>query len=313
MKALLVKGYQGFGDQVYQRPAVSMLLDRCDRERRDLFLETPLPWIYSDLRGPEGGRVRGVRPEHCRLRTQRAELARGDFEELPARFDSLSINYSPTHLRRELHPWEAFAGEAGFEAESADPGLMVLGPRAIPQVSLPDWAGRPFVLIHAPTIRKEWRNPSRAPAHGVFAAAVRALRARLPWALFVSVGWEAKDEEWRADQTPFPRDRHFEHGELTIAQITALAAQAEAVIAGVSLFLPLALGLRTPALIAFGGSIPWYYLSPMGREVLPIEPDGEPCRCFLNDHDCSKAISPERIEERVELFAASYVRMPRGR
>lgn len=294
--AVLIDGFHGIGDQIYQRPAVAA----CLREGLAVWLATPLPELYVDLVAL--GELHFVRPRRVTLRTQALEMARVP-EALwkdwpPARSaERRRVAYTPAGIAAGMRPWECFAHELGFAPPEIDGRDMVIHVGSRRRADA--------LAVHPPTLRREWKNPARLPAEGAFAAAVAAGALRTD--RLVSVGFEAPGEEWKAEPETWPVAQRFDAGELGLGALLGLLRGVAGIVSGVSLMLPLAIATSTPALIVFGGSLPPEVLVPLEQDWNPITAVGPErvCDCGVTQHDCDKTTNLDALRSRSREWRAS--------
>lgn len=285
----VVIGFQGLGDNFYQRPVIKSLVERDG----GCYLQTPWPWVYHDLSG-----VKFIRPTTS-LRTQKMfyeSLPSSMWTTPPPGLKRVSISYHPNDFRSGRTPTQAFAKGLGLTLRPA--------PFEIPE----DWEpsrvlmeldGRPFGLVKPPTVRKEWKCPSRNPKPGLIQE-VLDRRRDLVW---ISVGWLKDSEEW-LDGPPLTGTAYqFNHGELGIREIVHLVATAEFSVSGPCFLLPMsmALGMGERSLCIFGGHTPPENLVDdlLGSESRVLAPDPF-CACHKNGHGCSRDISIKRLHKILE-------------
>ncbi|HSX49932.1 MAG TPA: hypothetical protein VLF09_03180 [Cellvibrio sp.] len=274
---MLIYGMQGLGDNIYQRAFIKQL-------PQPLFIQTPWPELYSDLR------ANFVMPA-TRLRTQTKNINRNDcWISASSAQKILRIGYGDegiyTGMRRSF----------GIE-----PG----------ELDLPDFGESPvqgkYAVIRPVSVRAEWRADSRNPEPEHVNACADILRAR--GYTVVSVADFKDGEEWPVGDLP-DTDQQFHAGELSVSELMALIQNAAVVVGGIGWIVPASIAAKTPAWIVCGGQGGFnhpHLITDVTMDLTRIHfamPENY-CRCKERQHNCNKW-----IENHDERFAKWLNRLP---
>lgn len=294
--SLLVNGYFGLGDNIYQRPIIKALV----RDRgAPIFLKTPWPEMFWDME-PE---VTFVHPGDIRLRTQMENANRfpPEFWAQPGGMKSIRPNYSIPHFKRGLTPIQAFEETSGVKLVGVDEFHLPVNPEwvdAAAEVSK-DWPER-FALVRPPTVRREWRNESRNPDPDVFRCACESVQARD--IALVGFGYLCDNEEWMVPDMDLELDYEYMGGELAVTTIAALMGMATITVASPCFVLPLSCAVQAKALIVFGGCNMPELLFDSRMEphyTRWVAPDPF-CNCLQHTHSCFRDIEAADIDLSVQ-------------
>ena len=282
---VFLDGLQGFGDQIYQRPFVRTALQRC----QSVFLRTPLPEFYWDLKS--GGRLKFVK-WGTRLRTQRI-LESGKpghvWSKPPSLTGKRRLAYTGRDLRRGVSILGSIRKHCGFiPAQDLSFPLKENwynhARTALRCASIAE--GEPFVAVHWPTIRKEWRNISRNPDPDGWRALVKWVNTRYKTLSINDV--DGRLEVF--DGIPEQASSRYDAGECPVPVIAAILSMAQFCITSPGLWLPLGLSVSARIVLVVGGYLPsrlmvepWMVKS----DFLVIEPE-KPCCCVQHEHSCEK-------------------------
>jgi hypothetical protein len=261
---IYIEGMKGLGDNIYQRAFVREFKER-------IYLETPWPELYQDI--PNVVPVRS----YTELRTQRK------------------------NERASKHQWSVVEGvTSSIRCFYRDQGIfrgmresLGVWPRFM---DLPDFGescvkGR-YYVVRPVTVRHEWPNEARNPDPQYIAKACAEIRKR--GGVVVSVADLAQGQEWPIDPMP-EADITFHNGELSVSELMALCAGAEALVGPVGWIVPAAMALNKPAFIVCGGQGGYNHPNMLTHELIPhqiqfVMPDNM-CMCYEKDHKCDKRIS----------------------
>lgn len=280
MNALVIRGQWGLGDNIYARPFI-----RAASARFDVFLDTPWPELYADLR------IQFIRGER-KLRTQMKNVMRQSADRWA----------TPPKAAREIR-----LGYGGFDLKArgivrtlenqlplgGQPFVFDLPPLPHAPVSFASVKPKkPIALVRPVTVRREWRNEARNPEPIYVNRLADHLRKTHN---VVAVADLAEGEEWLVGNMP-PCDREFVHGELDVMKLLALTAAADIVLGGVGWIVPASLAAGVKVFIVYGGhgghnapaiiTDPRIDCSRMGFAI----PERF-CQCQLMMHRCDKRIS----------------------
>lgn len=240
---IIVEGMRGLGDNIYQRAVLA-------RSDRPVILMTPWPQLFTDL-----DHVDCVRPFAHKLRTQRKnEMATPD--EL---WSGVRVAHSSPRLKLHYGKKELAAGqtilrslELGFGTiPNAAPIAMDLPPIDAKRLRGKIKAkGKPIAMIRPVTIRREWKNESRAPRpEYIVEIAARLMRTHH----VVVVGDVSPGAEWLVGDMP-PHHQAFMKGELDVLDLLALMTIASVNVGGVGWIVPAAMATKTPTFVVLGGN-----------------------------------------------------------
>lgn len=281
MKALVIDGMHGLGDNIYQRAVLKQY-----RPDRPVYLVTSWPQLYAGLE-----HVRPLQPLGVRLRTQAKNAGRRGLRWATVPVGAERIRWHYVH--REGSIAESLLSALGLPLAPLD----MAGPPVDPIIG-----GAPYVLIRPATVRREWAASSRNPRPQYLAYAAEA--ARRAGYKVVSVADLARGEEWALD--PLPRaDTVFHAGELPVESLLRYVAGASAVIGGVGWLAPAALAYQRRMLLIYGGwgfhNGPDRVFGPLvdSSRITQLTPDRF-CMCKDADHECDKQITG--AEARIDEF-----------
>lgn len=276
MRPLLVKGQKGLGDNLFARPFI-----RAAAARREVYLETPWPEIFSDLPN--------VLPvaASTTLRTQAKNMARqprGAWFVPPSSCEVVQLSYGTAELRRATIVKTL---ERQLPLDAA-PFVFDL-PADLPPSPI---AGR-YVLARPVTLRREWLNAARNPDPRAVARAVLLAQERGDQVIGVA-DLDPAAEVLEGGAPGF--DEFFHRGEFAVRDLLALVKGAAYTLGGVGWLTPASIAAATPSFTILGGQLahngpavitdPRMNLTRAGWAM----PD-RPCRCEDMRHRCTKRIS----------------------
>lgn len=304
---LLIKGMQGLGDSVYQRPAVLHACLYGKRVGLQVYLESSWPQVYHDYAKSHG--LRFVWPDETGLRTQRKNVCslppETFFRVDPASARVVSLNYDNARIAKYR------SLSAIFEMQM----IRALGTEDHPRFdfSLPvpaEWEAelaalelpQRYAVVRPITIRREWSAARR----NCEPAALQRVVDNLTELGVHTVGVADIDTrfEWEVSPRVLGITHKFYQGQLTVTAILALMKHAVCNVGPVGFIAPAGLALHAPTLVVLGGSG-----GDNGPDVLAdaradksrfavLSP--EPlCPCWRSDpaeHRCNKGIPLERID-----------------
>lgn len=284
-KKIFVRCMHGIGDTIYARPFVKML---AEDENNDVYLHTPLPFIFEDL----DVKFLEIKPDGT-LRTQGKMLKQSnvEFVEYPETWDrEIDFFYTYQDIRSHgivCHLEQCFGHEIGSTRPVFD--LPIL-----PHHGLDLPTNKKVAVVRPSTVRREWANTSRAPKENY-----------IPWCakILMDMGWhvisvaDCEDrEEWIIHGGEPLAHEKYHRGELSMDKMLSLFKSADLIIGGPSFVLPAGVAAQTNLFIIFGGRGRFdnpHKLFDLRMDLTKIGwalPDNF-CRCQLNDHDCDKRIS----------------------
>lgn len=272
---------EGIGDNLYVRP----LIQRLTHVGNDVYLETALPEMYSDLP------VKFLKPEGSKYRTQQKSFLQTTvkFSEPPESFDQVVTNF---YGRLELKRHNIIGSME--EALGLDPteSLKYSLPLGLPPhgIKLPR---KKLALIRPVTNRTEKFNASRSPNPNYISWVAKVLIDAGYYV--VSVADVDGVNEWIEGDEP-PAHLKLHHGELSLWQLLSLMKEAALVVTGPNFMLPAAVCAGVPLFVIFGGRGEYdnpYKLFDLRLNMHKIGwalPTNF-CRCNQNNHDCDKTIA----------------------
>lgn len=296
---LRVVGMHGMGDNLHQRAIVRELM-----RTQQVFLETPWPAIYHDLVGSHLKLVR----KPTALRTQAKNVLReaSKYEALPGNIygmRTIRIWYQRDDVLREGSILGAMC--AGAKVRERDFSLPVPETWQLAAARmLRGWPqGKPLLLYRPLVTRPEWGGcAARNPDYDAYYELFQAIREDF---YVVSVADLVPAVEWMVGH-PIKADVEFHRGELTFEALAALTQRASMVYASPGFAPLLAQAVGTPSVCVFGGHESALTISG-GAHLAPtlgIDPI-EPCNCFVNNHQCRKAIDLPRAIAAIQEFACA--------
>ena len=266
------------GDAIYVRPAI-----RDAAAQREVYLETPWPELYSDLK------VKFVRGEKG-LRLQMRNVVRQSsslWVTPPPGIESVALGYGPI----ELQDADVFSAMAR---------KMPMPMRSEPTWDLPDLGecpidsgGAPLALIRPVLRRLEWDNVARNPLPQYVADIAGDLKSR-GYATLVVCDLQVDREILAAGIMP-PNNLALTRGELSTQQLLATIRDASVVVGGVGWIVPAAVALGTPTFVILGGNggmnAPSILLHPrMRADLVGFASPPRLCMCIDMRHECDKRI-----------------------
>lgn len=295
---LHLRGMHGLGDNLHQRALIRQLIARGD----ELWLETPWPCVYQDLRGPQL-RIIG---KGSSLRTQaknaRRERQRFDASRPPRDARCIDIRYTPADVRVCGSVLGAMLRPLGLDIVTADFRLPVPAEWASrADAIIAEWRPTRPIMLYRPLVeRTEWGGcPARNPDHAAYATLFNEIRSRF---FVVSVADVDPGKEWIVGKAT-EADAIAHRGEFSFEVLAALAARASLVYAAPGFAVILAQAVGTPVTCIFGGYENSKSFS-AGRRHAPylgIDPV-DPCECFSHTHRCRKAIDLPSAKRRLMDF-----------
>lgn len=278
---ILIKCMHGIGDTIYSRPFVKMLVE----DGHEVFLQTPLPFIYGDLD------VQFVKTETS-LRTQKKHLAQSDvtFVDIPSQIDK-TVDFFYTTADIKFHGIVTHMETAfGYEAGSTMPVFDL--PTLVPhEVAIP--ANKKLAIVRPVTYRKEWFCTSRSPRPNYVTWCARILKDM--GYHVISIADCEPGREWIVKGGDPIANQKFHKGELGLERTLALMQSADLVVGGSGFIVPATIAAHTNLFIIFGGR--GAYDNP--QKILDLRmnlkkvgwalPD-KFCRCHNMDYPCNKEI-----------------------
>lgn len=278
---ILVDGHLGLGDAVYMRPFV---VELARRSSSPVYWETPWPEMAWDQ-----PRILPVRPRtELRVQAMHAQSYTDWWYVAPAGARRMFLSYVAHALARESSVLEALSEQSGIDSWDFRLPLReewIARARAI-------LGDSKTCIIKPPTLRAEWRCPSRNPDPAAFAEAVATMR-ELGFRM-VAIGHLADGEEW-LDGCPEDGwwDEAFLHGEIPWYIVAAMMRVAEWVLTCQSFPTPLGAAVGARVFTVYGGYAPPSFIEhqSMGDRLWHAAPDPF-CFCIEEEHECREKRIP---------------------
>ncbi len=292
---LIVRGMQGLGDNIFQRPFIHTL-----SRHWTVYLETSWPEFYADLP------INVVRST-TRLRTQaknvnRARVAWSGWP--PNCRHSKKISYVNA-LRGRGSLVQGMEQTFGIRFEPQLFDLPTLPPSPIQ-------TDKPIAFVRPATMRHEWLNESRNPKPEYIAAITDALRLTHHIVVVADVQDGA---EWFVG-TPPKGDTEYIRGQLPAMQMLALLASSDIIVGGVGFIIPAAIALKKWCFVILGGmgghNAPHIVADVrLDSSRLGFAIPRDFCQCTNMRHQCNKEI-PDLMQQFSSFRArqASMTQLP---
>lgn len=293
-----VHGMLGLGDNLHQRAIIRQYLSRYNT----VFLETPWPCIYHDLRGP---RLQ-LAPRATTLRTQAKNLSRETklytASMLPREGRRVRVWYTGDDIRKYGSILGAMVANAECDLRNADFRLPVPETWLTPiDAMIARWQPTKPIMLYRPLVeRTEWEGCSgRNPEFEAYYNILRSIRRRF---FVVSIADLVPSVEWRVGRD-IMADVELHRGELAFELLAALAVRATLVYCSPGFAPLLAQAVGTPSVCVFGGHESSMTIAGGARfaPTLGIDPI-IPCDCFSHTHKCQKKVDVPNAIARVHDF-----------
>lgn len=262
-----ILGMMGLGDNIYQRSFIKSM-------KGDIYLHTPFPEIYSDLKN-----VKFVKPRTI-LRTQNKNIK------------STSYNFT---LPKGSYNKIVKYGKSGICN-----GMRVSTGEIQSEMDLPDFKSdfnfNNYIIIRPVTLRKEWLAESRSPDYKYVNMISEIAKER--GYTVISIADIDCENEFHVGDLPYS-DVSFNHGELSISDIFSLTKNSKLIAGGIGWIVPLGYAQKINTIAVCGGY--GAYNSPEKLEPMTgdkshvnfLKPDNM-CMCSDMKHNCNKTISSAR-------------------
>lgn len=290
-KVIQFKTPNGFGDSIYAYPFVMNALNHYER----VHVTTPFPNLY-----PEDARLTFSPSATC-LRFQK-----NNENENSSKFSRAWHKViNSVDLRYKYDDKDCFGSmQEKYNVET----IFRL-------VILPEWERRKklfersirsrkkIALVKFPTIRGEWRCPSRNPKMEYFHSIFDWLDMTT-----VSIADVADGIEWFDGELPAEIDHKFHNGS-SLEELIGMVLSCDVVITAPCFLVPLSIALDKPCLCIFGGhKAPKHLVDArmMPDKFVSVAP--EPfCNCNDKCHNCNKEISEDKLSRGLtEVLEAMY-------
>jgi ADP-heptose:LPS heptosyltransferase len=293
---------QGLGDNIHQRAIVRELT-----RKQVVYLETPWPSVYHDLRGPNLKLVCKLSSLRTQMKNMEREASRYDMTHPPQNFGDrvITVWYSGYNVVQEGSVLAAMCNNASITER--DFSLPVPDEWKYSTMEyLGGWTNGKPLLVYRPLVqRTEWegchaRNPLIDQYHDIF----QSIRDQF---YVVSIADLVPHIEWIASK-PINSDLELHAGELPFEVMAGLFARASMVYASPGFAVPLAQAVGTPVVCVFGGYEDSRSFAG-GAALAPylgIDPKN-PCTCFVHNHKCLKEIDVPSAIARLHNFVENHI------
>lgn len=277
---LIVSGYAGLGDNVYQRPFIRAAASRI----KNLYLKTPYPEIYADI-----DNVKFIEHgDNYRCARKSMVGSKRCFVQPPRNTETVKIGYT-AHDLEHSNIFAAFDAQLPMCGAPFVFDLPDTGPSKIAK-----FIRRPFVIVRPVTVRAEWDNSTRNPLPEYIAQAACAAR-KAGFATVSIADVDNVDECFVGD--PPDVDFAYNDGRYDVNELIAAVRASAGVIGGVGWAVPFCIATATPLLCVLGGcgahNAPHIIAPPNivdSSRVIWAIPDRY-CMCAVHVHDCDKRIA----------------------
>jgi len=277
------KGHDGIGDNIYQRPFIKAACDYY----QTVYLQTPWPQVYWDLPNLKFVKTNSY------FRTQKINVKKQNgWSNVPYTVaHKKELKYSVIRFREHVSILEQFNQQ--FPIENFQLSMPVKDEWAF---DVPD----KFIVVHYPTLRREWLNGARNCKPEYIQQCVDWLKKDYT---VISIAHIKDSEEWFV-QKPRGCDQQFHHGELSIEQVSWLLSKSSLAISPVGFILPLGWAVGCKTFIIFGGAqhpklLTHPKFSQSNLDCIIPEPF---CDCNKIDHSCNKEIDLNKLKSRLFTF-----------
>lgn len=277
---LQIRGMQGLGDNIFQRPFIHAL-----SRQWTVYLETSWPEFYADLP------IKVVRST-TRLRTQAKNINRAHvaWSSWPS---NCPHNKQISYVHALRTGGSLIKGMEHTFCIKFEPQLFDL-PQLPPS---PIKTDKPIAFVRPVTIRPEWHNDSRGPKPEYIAAIADALR---PTHHIVVVADVEDRAEWFVGAPP-KGDTEFLRGQLPAMQMLALLGASDIVVGGVGFIIPAAIALKKWCFVILGGmgghNAPHIVADRrLDSSRLGFAMPKDFCQCTNMRHQCNKEI-PDLMQQ----------------
>lgn len=285
-KTLLFDGCIGLGDNFYQRP----IIKEAAKNYRNVYVVTAFPEVYWDIPN-----VKFVRSSRISLRTQLKHM-----DSLPAKTwtaappGSHHVHWSrigPSSQKQIQTKYVELENEKDFDFSLPVRNAWIeAAEKVIEKLPL---NGKKLCIIRRPTVRQEWKCPSRNPKIEYYQLLVDRYKDEY---FYLGLADVKPSVEW-FDGELQGLDKEFNKGELPLTTILGLMKIADMTITYPSFFMIAAVGIRAKCYTIYGGAAKPEHcvrdkLGLMNFALVAPEPM---CNCHSMRHNCIKEIPPERV------------------
>lgn len=300
----IIRGYFGFGDNIWHIPFVHHLA-----KRGEVFMYTPFPELFQFKN------VYCLPPPDCKLKLQAANIKANPLFADPRRKrpngNYIRFNYA-AGFKRGLNVIQSFESVVPLQGSfffDYQPKKFVKVDELAARAAA---SGKRLCLLRLPSVRDEWANPNRNGKMEYFQACINHLKDRY---YFVSVGDIGNRESYDGEEPSGIDERCDKAGavnHLNIWEVMDLLNRSALAISIQCNILPMAQLLKRKAFIINGGYVSHHLLTdPRLFEIGYAQPDPF-CFCIKHgragEHRCSKEIPQEvllsRLQDYIEREAA---------
>lgn len=297
---VLIRSLRGMGDQIYLRPFL-----REWAKKFEVWVDSSFPELFHDIPQVRVYQLGGTmgNTESLFLRYHKECEGKHKLPFAPVDYSIKEfVTYSMNDLRSGktiLESFNKFVVPEPFdfslkvkdEWESEARKLLTDGVHA----------GN-YLILKAPTLRKEWMCSSRSPRMDYYWPLVE--KARKEGYKIVSMAYLQDGEEWFDGEF---RDDLVDiklHGFLPLGTIIGLFSLSAGVISFPSFALPLCMAIQKKLFLIYGGYVPHKHLVDKRvnhKNIYAVEPSPF-CFCMDENHNCKKDINESSISRKFERF-----------
>lgn len=314
MDSIFIKGYYGFGDNIWMFPFVK---EAC-RKFNKVYLQTYFPFLFDTLPN-----IIFVKPPHSTLKACTESIKKYPPEfwtGKPTDIPEIRFPYYLTGMRHSKNLVQSFNEGIPILSEKIDFSLPIK-PEWIRQAKaiLDQFDGKKKIcLIKPPSDRTDWKNSARIPKPRYFQHLVNKYRKDYYFITIANTDVDIYMKELRHI------DLKFEKGELDLTTIIGLSSLADMIITYNCFFFPLGTATKTKTFVINGGyTDPNMYVDHhrMDLSHVRIITPTPCCTCVDRNHECEKYIPIKEIDQAFEDLKESnptsqtetYITKPRSK
>ena len=277
MSRILFEGYQGLGDQFFQRPFILEALKRYD----EVYLSTPFPDLFYKDTGVKCVYKKTGLKTPC----EHYEKVKHLYCEYPQDIEIMTLDYA-RGLAKKRSILNSFRNQTGIYP--TDYSFKVPNAWKERAERFMPITEKKICVVKLPTIREEWKNISRNPKMEYFNHLIERYKDEY---CFVSIA-NNHAKEYFDGEYPKGIEISYNSGELSIEEYIGFMSLADLNLCYNSNALQIGLALGIPTISLFGGYVSSEMVtdSIMGLEnYIGIEPS-QFCYCYDRMHKCNKEI-----------------------